>query len=508
MIETRTQKTIRNVQVALIYYFINLALNFFSRKVFIDRLGAEVLGLNTTIYNLLGFINIAELGISSAISYALYVPLFEKDKKKICEIVSVQGWLYKNVAIIAIAAASILMCFFPMIFEKARLPIWYAYATFLVLLFSSLLGYFVNYRQIVLTADQKDYKITIHLKGVTAMKIFFQILAIFYFSNGYMYWLVIELVSAVIIAYILTRLLKREYPWLKTSSKEGYMFRSKYPDIIVKTKQMFAHKIGGFVSAQTSPLIIYGFTSLTLVTIYGNYMLIILGLTVLSNALFNSITAGIGNLIAEGNKKKIMDFFWQLTSFRMWQASVFSFSFYILAHPFISAWLGKEYLLETTPFILLTIYLFMMQTRVCEVWTNAYGLYKDVGAPIIEAILNIGCAIILGYYFELSGVIAGFLVSFLVIVVCWKPYFLFKNAFCIAPERYFRHYLKYMILILISLCFYFLLNILVRKFINIYILLLFSEILIYIICSISIFLLFEKNMVKFLRRSLKYYHLN
>ncbi len=48
--------------MALVFYFINLILQFFSRKIFLDYLGAEVLGLNTTATNLLQFLNLAELG--------------------------------------------------------------------------------------------------------------------------------------------------------------------------------------------------------------------------------------------------------------------------------------------------------------------------------------------------------------------------------------------------------------------------------------------------------------
>ena len=60
---SRTAKSIKNSSVALIIYFINLVLQFFSRKIFLDHLGAEVLGLNTTATNLLQFLNLAELGI-------------------------------------------------------------------------------------------------------------------------------------------------------------------------------------------------------------------------------------------------------------------------------------------------------------------------------------------------------------------------------------------------------------------------------------------------------------
>ena len=56
MNESRTSKSIKNAQASLIYYFIQLLLGFFSRKVFFDYLGSEILGLNTTAANLLGFL--------------------------------------------------------------------------------------------------------------------------------------------------------------------------------------------------------------------------------------------------------------------------------------------------------------------------------------------------------------------------------------------------------------------------------------------------------------------
>ena len=55
MVETRTEKSVRNAKVALIFYLVQILLGFFSRKAFFDYLGSEILGLNTTVANLLGF---------------------------------------------------------------------------------------------------------------------------------------------------------------------------------------------------------------------------------------------------------------------------------------------------------------------------------------------------------------------------------------------------------------------------------------------------------------------
>lgn len=450
MLKTRTGKSIKNAQVALGFYIVNLLLTFVSRKAFIDYLGAEVLGLNTTATNLLEFLHLAELGVTSAISYTLYKPLFENNKKAINEIVSIQGWLYRKIAFVIIIGSCILMCFFPLFFRKMELPLWYAYGSFSVLLMSSLLSYFVNYRQIVLTADQKGYKVTFNVQGGKILKVVLQIIAIMFLANGYIYWLIIELMMSVLIAITLNITLYKEYPWLQTSSSEGRYLKKKYPEIITRTKQLFFHKIASFALTQTSPLIIYAYASLTIVAVYSNYMLIIAGAVLLINSLFNSVGAGIGNLVAEGNEEKVKSFYWECISVRYWGISIICYGIYMLSHSFIRLWIGAEYTLPQLPFILLIIYTFIIGTRVNDLFLSAYGMYQDIWAPVTEAAINIGFSILLGYYWGLTGVILGVVLSLFLVVFCWKPYFLFRYGFKSPIRGYTIRLLKYFTLMALS----------------------------------------------------------
>ena len=445
--ESRTSKSIRNVKVALLFYLLNLVLQFFSRKIFLDYLGSEILGLNTTANNLLSFLNLAELGIGSAVAYNLYKPLFDQDRVAIHAIVSLQGWLYRRIAYIVIAGSCILMCFFPMIFAKAQVPLGYAYGSFIALLIASLLSYFVNYRQIVLSADQKEYKITFAVQGGRVVKLFLQILAIRFLDHGYIWWMILEVVMALVTSYALDRAVKTEYPWLKPVIREGKRLQKQYPGIITKTKQVFFHKIGYFVLSQTSPLIIYAYASLSLVAIYGNYMLIIFGVTLLMNSLMNSINAGVGNLVAEGDKTKIKALFWEITIFRMWIASVICFGMYVLGDSFVTLWVGKDYLLPPSAFIIMIINTFITLSRTNDTFLYAYGLFQDTWAPIAEAILNLGLSIVFGYYWGLTGILSGVLISQVVIVYCWKPYFLYKEGFKERITEYILRYAKYLLLL-------------------------------------------------------------
>lgn len=451
MIESRTQRSIHNVRIALIYYCINLIINFLSRKVFIEYLGTEVLGLNTTVVNLLQFLNLAELGIGAAISYTLYQPLADNNKDKINEIVSVQGYMYRKIAGFVILGSFILMCFFPFIFAKTQLPLWYAYGTFFVLLCGSLASYYFNYKQIVLTADQKDYKITINVKSITIIKSILQILAIVYLQNGYLWWLISEFVALIITTISINRLLKQEYPWLSAQAKKGKELKEKYFEIIKKTKQLFFHKIGSYVLTQTSPLVIYAYTSLTLVAIYGNYMLIIMGITALLAAIFNSIGAGVGNLVALSNKQHILKIFEELFCSRFLFVGTACYCVYKLAPAFITLWVGAEYQLDNKSLILMILIMYINLIRsVVDSFINAYGLFQDIWAPVIEAILNIGLSVLLGYWWGIPGILCGVLISLILIVFTWKPIFLFRKGFRSSVINYIYLYIKSIIALLIT----------------------------------------------------------
>ena len=437
----RTKKSIRNSIVAVSLQVVSLLIGFWSRRIFLNHLGTEVLGLNTTATSLLNFLNLAELGIGTAIAVTLYKPIFDDDKESIKEIVALQGWLYKIIALIVIGGSVILSCFFPIIFNKTPLPLWYAYASFGVLLYSNLLGYFFNYKQILLDAYQLNYKIQLSVKLISIFKLVIQAFTIKYLDNGYVWWLVLEAVFATITAIVLSRTVNKTFPYIKESVSKPAELRHKYPTVVTKVKQLFFHKIGEFVIYQTTPLIIYAFASLTLVAKYGNYLILTNNLTALLGGLFMGIAASVGNLVAEQNKELTMKVFRELFSSRFWMTTVCCICLWFLADPFISLWIGPEYVLDKTTLLLLIIIFYIANTRnVVDIYLNAYGLFQDIWAPIVEAVICLGGSILLGKHFGLNGILSGLIISQITIVLTWKPIFLFHSGLKQSIGSYVKMY--------------------------------------------------------------------
>lgn len=423
------------------FFAVEFVLKFYARKVFLDFLGTEILGLNTTAVNLLQFLNLAELGIVSAVGFSLYGPIHNNDREKVNEIVTLQGHLYRRIAYIVIAGAVVMMCFFPQIFHKTSLPLWYAYASFIVLLYSALLGYFVNYRQIVLASAQMDYKISISTRTWNVILVISQILAVRYMEHPYVWWLALQAFFATVSSISLHMMTKHTFPWLSKVPSGYKELRDSHPVIITKIKQLFFHKIAGFALTQTSPLIIYAYISLTVVTYYGNYQLVTAGIVSLLNSVFNSMGAGIGDLIAEGDKKRIIRVFHELFSVRFVIGCIMAYAMMTLCQPFIAVWIGPEYTLPYSTLAIITAILFIGITRnSVDSFIFGYGIFRDIWAPVVESVLNIGLSVLLGYWFGLNGILAGVLVSLVLIVTIWRPILLYMDGFQEPAWKYFSTY--------------------------------------------------------------------
>ncbi len=456
---SRTARVIQNAKVALLFYCINLALQFFSRKIFLDCLGAELLGLNTTAQNLLQFLNLAESGIGAAVAFALYKPLSQGNRQEIIDIVSLQGWFYRWVGIIVIAGSVVLMAFFPWIFAKAQVPLIYAYGTYIAFLISALLGYFVNYKMIVLSADQKEYKITIETQSVKVIKVLIQMVAIWKLPHGYVWWIFLEVLAAFISSIRITGRMAKEYPWLVTDISRGKNLKMQYSYVMTKTKQLIFHRLGNVLLWQTTPIIIYAFTTLTMVAIYGNYVLILGGCLMLVEALSRGLNAGVGNLVISASRKEVKRIFWQLTTIRLFFAGFICTGFFFLSRSFTILWVGEDYVMPAIPMTILTAVYFIQMSRTCDIFLNAYGLFQDIWAPIVESLLNIVLSLLLGYFYDLAGILMGVLLSQILMVSGWKGYFLYKHAFREDAIEYVRLSVKKVFIILVISCSCFILTI-------------------------------------------------
>lgn len=449
-IESRVNKSILNARVNLLFIFLSVLIAFFSRKIFINSLGVEFVGLTSTLQSVLGFLNLAELGIGTAIGVSLYKPLADNDHKSIDEIVSVLAFMYSRIGLFILSVGVIISLFLPLIFSEIECPIGVVYTGYYAFLFSSLITYFINYKQTLLSADQKNYVVTKYLQISNIIKLIIQIVVAYYYSNMYL-WIVIEFVFSILYSIVLNVRINQTYPWLKANIQLGRSSLSMYPQVIKYVKQLFVHKIASFTQGQVTPFLVFAFVSLKTVTYYSNYITVVSKLSLFVNALLGSTEASVGNLIADKDTEYVKKVYEEMIALRFFIAGAYVILIYYLIESFIGLWLGSEFIMGKTILILMLLDAFISQYRgATDQFLAGYGLFSDIWAPIAEVIIFLIVALVGGYYWGVEGLLMGSVVSKYLIVGLWKPYFLFKKGFKESVSTYWILWLKHLFIIIVG----------------------------------------------------------
>ena len=442
----RVHRSIMNIKVGLLFYVLSLFLAFFSRKIFLDCLGAEFIGLTGMLMNIMSFLSVAELGIGTSIVYFLYKPLQEDNHEKINEVMSMLAFLYRCIGVFIGVAGILVSLFFPWWFDNLSTGLPLVYFAFYSFLASSAAGYIFNYKNLLVSANQKQYLVNAYFQTIGIVQSIVQILLAYYYQNLWL-WVVVGLIFTIIGIIIFNYRIQKIYPWLHVDLKKGRENLKKYPEVLKKTRQIFVQRIKDFILYRSDEIMVGMFVSVVKVAFYGNYTMIINKLNFMVNILSDGLSAGVGNLLAEGNEHNIMKIFWELTAVRFLILSIIILSLLMFFQPFIGCWLGKQYQLSNMIVYLLVFNLFIRyQTAAVYIYLGSAGLFADVWASWTELVVNIAVTLLLAPTYGIAGILLGKIISFGFISSFWKPYYLFTQAFHRSVWDYWRGMAPYYIL--------------------------------------------------------------
>lgn len=80
---SRTEYVKKNIFYSYVSTIITSFFSIICRTIFVYTLGASYLGVSGLFTNVLGVLSFTELGIGSAIVFALYKPIAENDNEKL-----------------------------------------------------------------------------------------------------------------------------------------------------------------------------------------------------------------------------------------------------------------------------------------------------------------------------------------------------------------------------------------------------------------------------------------
>lgn len=437
---TRTEHSFRNLRYALIFQTLAMLTAFLTRKVFVSILTQEYLGLDGTFANLLVTLSLVELGLGDALLFSLYKPLAERDTEKLRTLMAFYRKAYRMIGAAVAALGCALAPFLPrLIRDFPDLP--HIYLIYFLFVANSALSYFFVYKQSLILADQKRYLITLWRYGLWTALYLLQALFL-WLTHQYLVYLALQLAETLAENWILSRKADKLYPFLREKTPVPPLDGAARRAIIDNTGAMFLHKLGGAVVFNTDNLLLTYFIGAVSVGLYSNYLLIIKGLRNCYKMFFAAFAGSVGNLGATEGREAALRVYRRLNFAGSWMMGWFSICLIVLFNPFLTLWVGEDYLfpMEIVFLIVLNFYVTGMR-EVNLTFQNSYGLFRHLRyKSVVESAINLAVSIALARPLGIVGIFLGTFASTVLTCFWVEPYILFRYAFERPLRGYFLRY--------------------------------------------------------------------
>ena len=285
----RKKKLIYNTISSLIFQVTTIVCGFILPRLILNAFGSNVNGLVNSITQFLGIISFLELGVGAVVQSALYKPLAENRQNDVSKIISSANKFFRRLAQILMAYVIALVVFYPM-FAAKEYGFWYTATLIVAISISSFAQYYFGIvNRLLLTADQRGYV------QYTA-----QIIAVV--ANTVACYLLIMLGCGIQVVKLTTSLIYLIQPFAI------YLYVRKHYKIDTKIKydnepipqkwNGMAQHVAAVILDGTDTVVLTLFATLSEVSIYSVYFLVVKGVKQLFMSMTNGITSLIGELWA------------------------------------------------------------------------------------------------------------------------------------------------------------------------------------------------------------------
>lgn len=400
------------------------------RTAMIYLMGVQYLGLNSLFTSVLQVLNLAELGVGSAMVYSMYKPIAEDDNTTICALMKLYRTYYRVIGLVIAVVGCALTPFVPHLI-KSDVPAGInIYILYLLNLAATVLSYWLfAYKNSILQAHQRTDVVSKVTLITSTIQYGLQLFVIWAFRNYYLY--VIVMLATQALTNIVTAVCAdRLYPQFKP---KGKVDKPQVQRINQRIRDLFTSKIGGIIYDSADTIVISAFLGLTVLAVYHNYFYILNSITGLIAVVFTACTAGIGNSIVVESKEKNYQDLNKFTFIITWIAGFCSVCLLCIYQPFMELWVGNNLMLSLSAVVCFVIYFFVRQfNALFNLYKDASGMWhEDRLRPLAAALTNLILNLILVQFIGIYGILLSTVLAILCVGMPW----LLHNLFTIIFER-------------------------------------------------------------------------
>ena len=439
---SRTEYSAINTTVAMAARIIAILTGYLTRVAFTRTLSEDYLGINGLFTDILNILALSELGVETAITYALYRPISEGDTEKQKSLMYLYRKFYRVIALTVLVAGLLIIPFMDVLI-KDQPQVDHLILIYLMCLFNSVLSYLLIYKRTLISAHQMGYI------GVLYQAIFIILqnavqVAVLTITGNYFLFLSAPLLCIMGENYAISRKADRMYPYLKEKDILP-LSQEERRDIYQNIRAMLTHKIGNVLVNNTDNLLLSALVGTLSVGRYSNYYLVIGSVRQVLNQVFQGITASVGNLGVEESKEHMKRIFEAAFFVGQWIFGLAAICLFEILDSFVELSFGGQYVFARDVTLILCVNFYLTGMRQATlVFRDSMGIFKyDRYKAIPEALVNLVMSIILGRMLGAMGIFLGTMVSTVTTSLWIEPYMLYKHRLEISSKPYFLRYFLY-----------------------------------------------------------------
>lgn len=433
----RTKNTARNLKYGVILKMVSIVLPFVMRTVILWELGVEYLGLGGLFASIIQTLNLAELGVNSAMVFSMYRAIAEDDEDTICALMKLYRYYYRIIGGVILGVGLLLLPFLRNLVAGDLPGDVNMYVLYLLELGTTVFTYWLfSYKNSLLSAFQRqDVSSKINLI-VALVRSAMQVMVLYVFHNYYAYLsiaLAMQVATNIITAIVVSKMYPNYEPRGEVSPESKKKIKERIRDL-------FFAKIAGTIVTTSDTLVISAFLGLRMLAIYQNYYYImnsIVGVLLIASA---SSMAGIGNSLLTESKEKNYHDFRKLSFMMLWIITVCTCCLLCMYQSFMKIWAGENNLFGVDVMILFCVYFFVyMNQRIGIIYKDASGIWRDDrNRTLITALTNLILNLAFVQQFGIYAITLSTIVSYLVVGTPWLIRNLFKLVFCMSSREYVK----------------------------------------------------------------------
>ena len=215
----RTKNATRNILFGIILKVYQILVPFLMRTAMIYLMGVQYLGLNSLFTSVLQVLNLAELGVGSAMIYSMYKPIAEDNNTTICALMNLYRTYYRIIGAIIAAVGLFLTPFIPKLISGDVPQGINIYVLYLLNLGATVLSYWLfAYKNSILQAHQRVDIVSKVTLVTSTVQYALQLFVLWVFKNYYLY--VVALLTTQALTNIITAICADKlYPQFKPAGK-------------------------------------------------------------------------------------------------------------------------------------------------------------------------------------------------------------------------------------------------------------------------------------------------